>query len=123
VKLAFCVALLADAVQIPASLLAASGVMLPFAESFIVFVDLIAAGLIMWCLGFHWILLPSFALEAIPGLDAIPTWTLCVLYVARMNKQTPVREKADPNVIDIDATPVASSLHRGASTGIPPVIL
>jgi hypothetical protein len=122
VKLAFCVALMADAVQIPASMLAASGVMLPLAEFFIVFVDLIATGLIMWCLGFHWILLPSFALEAIPGLDAIPTWTLCVLYVARMNRNGSMKAKDDSPVIDIDGARVVSGNRASANAGIPPII-
>lgn len=123
VKLALGVALLADAIQIPVSMIAATGVMLPIAESFIVLVDLVAMALIMWCLGFHWILLPSFALEALPGLDAIPTWTLCVVYLARMNKQqSPPLAKSDPEIIDIEATRVASEIRPGANVGVPPMI-
>ena len=122
-KLALGVALLADAIQIPVSMIAATGVMLPIAESFIVLVDLVAMALIMWCLGFHWILLPSFALEALPGLDAIPTWTLCVVYLARMNKQqSPPLAKSDPEIIDIEATRVASDIRSGANVGVPPMI-
>ena len=122
VKVALCIALLADAIQIPVSMIAATGVMLPIAESFIVLVDLLAMALIMWCLGFHWILLPSFALEALPGLDAIPTWTLCVVYLARTNKHSPVSGKPEPGIIDIEATRVASEFRSSANVSVPPII-
>jgi len=44
-------------------------------------IDVMAMGLTSWVVGFHWLLLPTFALELIPVLDALPTWTACVIAV------------------------------------------
>jgi hypothetical protein len=41
---------------------------------------LVAAALIK-LLGFHWVLLPTLAAEALPALDLAPTWTAAVLLV------------------------------------------
>jgi hypothetical protein len=50
-------------------------------------VDAIAACVTTWLLGFHWALLPTAVLEAIPGLDAAPTWTACIVFVVWRRKQ------------------------------------
>jgi hypothetical protein len=50
-------------------------------------IDVVAMGLTSWVIGFHWLLLPTFALEFIPLLDALPTWTACVIAVIALRKR------------------------------------
>ena|SRR5579863_10291578 len=40
--------------------------------------DILTAVLLFAVLGWHWLLLPGLALEAIPGLGVIPFWLLVV---------------------------------------------
>jgi hypothetical protein len=92
VKLAFAVGILADIFQLPVNLsffsvgLATIGGEIPL-EALDAAIDVVAALLINRLLGFHWALLPTFALELVPGLDAAPTWTACVAYVAFRRRQ------------------------------------
>jgi hypothetical protein len=99
VALAFVVAVVTDILQIPIVLAMFSatasmvGVLADTPlEAIDVSLDIVAAILISRLIGFHWLLLPSFIAEAIPGLDAAPTWTLCVAWVAH-------RRKADGRII------------------------
>lgn len=50
-------------------------------------IDVVAMLLTMWALGFHWLLLPTFALELIPVLDDLPTWTACVIAVIALRRR------------------------------------
>jgi hypothetical protein len=60
----------------------------PFAWVFVdQAIDVMAMGLTSWVIGFHWLLLPTFALELIPVLDALPTWTACVIAVIAIRKR------------------------------------
>jgi hypothetical protein len=92
VKLAFAVGILADILQLPVNLsffsvgLATIGGEIPL-EALDAAIDVVAALLINRLLGFHWALLPTFALELVPGLDAAPTWTACVAFVAFRRRQ------------------------------------
>jgi hypothetical protein len=92
VKLAFAVGILADILQLPVNLsffsvgLATIGGEIPL-EALDAAIDVVAALMINRLLGFHWALLPTFALELIPGLDAAPTWTACVAFVAFRRRQ------------------------------------
>jgi hypothetical protein len=80
VRLAFVVGILADVIQLPIGLATiGGGIPLEVVEGA---VDVITAIVVNRLLGFHWTLLPTFALKLIPGLDAAPTWTACVAYVA-----------------------------------------
>jgi hypothetical protein len=55
--------------------------------------DLVAMVLTIWLLGFHVLLLPTFALETLPVVDMLPTWTGCVgLVVARRRHQARTEE-------------------------------
>ena len=50
--------------------------------------DVVAMGLTIWLLGFHPLLLPTFAVELLPVVDVLPTWTGCVgLVVAHRRQQ------------------------------------
>jgi hypothetical protein len=50
-------------------------------------IDVIAAGLTFWLLGFHLLLLPTFVVELIPVADMLPTWTACVAAVITLRKR------------------------------------
>jgi hypothetical protein len=78
-KLAWAVAMAADAIQIvllPATVWGAAS---PIDDV----LDLIVAGLLWRLLGWHWALLPSFATKLIPGIDLLPTWTATVMFMTR----------------------------------------
>jgi hypothetical protein len=48
----------------------------------------VAASLMTWrLLGFHFLLLPTFAIELLPVTDLLPTWTGCVALVISRRKQ------------------------------------
>ena len=78
-RLAWLVAMAADAVQLAGLPLFVEGVMSP-ADSIL---DLIVAVVLIRLLGWHWAFLPSLAAELIPGADLFPTWTAAVCYVTR----------------------------------------
>jgi hypothetical protein len=55
-------------------------------------IDAAAMVLTSWLIGFHWLLLPTFALEFIPLADELPTWTACVaavIVLRRREQRTP----------------------------------
>jgi len=116
--LAFAVAVVADAIQIPLGLLELTGFL--FVPSFVVdtFIDFVAAGITCLLLGFHWALLPSIALEGIPGADLLPTWIGCVAFVVWRRK---VEESKPKPVVDVQAVTVVS--QRPALPGLVPPAL
>jgi hypothetical protein len=99
---AFAVAILADAIQFPATAAAASGIFAVPSEAADLFVDCVVAVITSALLGFHWLLLPTMMIEAIPGLDMLPTWTGCVALVVRQRLKEPQSQPqpASP-IIDI----------------------
>ncbi|MGC3958957.1 MAG: hypothetical protein QM813_13750 [Verrucomicrobiota bacterium] len=89
--LALIVAALADGLQIPLQVP-------PFPE----IIDVVAMGLTSLLLGFHLLLLPTFALEFFPIVDLVPTWTGCVLAVIALRRR---EEKLRPPVQSSPAVP------------------
>ena len=68
--------------------------------------DLVAMILTWRVLGFHPLLLPTFALELLPFTDMLPTWTGCVALVvaARRRQQVASPQAHDSGtVIDVKA--------------------
>jgi hypothetical protein len=69
--------------------------------------DILAMILEWRVLGFHPLLLPTFAIEFLPVTDMLPTWTGCVaLVVALRKKQRLASPDAGPDagpVIDVEA--------------------
>ena len=65
-------------------------------------VDMVAMCLTWRAIGFHPLLLPTFALEFIPMIDMLPTWTACVALVVTLRKkqQTAAPPREGP-VIDV----------------------
>ena len=51
------------------------------------FIDVAAMVIEAWLIGFHWLLLPTFALEFIPLVDMLPTWTGCVALVVAQRRR------------------------------------
>ena len=50
-------------------------------------IDVVVMLLTSWIIGFHWLLLPTFAMELVPVLDELPTWTACVAAVIALRKR------------------------------------
>jgi hypothetical protein len=91
-RLAWTIAIAADALQIFALPLFAEGALSP-ADGVL---DLIVAVILTRLLGWHWAFLPTLAAEMVPGLDLVPTWTMAVFYVTQ--KMVP-QEKAEPEIL------------------------
>ena len=90
VVLALVVAAVADGIQILLLPVGWTG-----AESV---VDFGAMAATMALLGFHPLLLPTFALELVPFVDALPTWIACVLAVIALRRNE-LKEPAPPPVV------------------------
>jgi hypothetical protein len=105
IVMALLVGLVADALQIPFQLVQ------PVPE----IIDVIAAVLTFWLLGFHLLLLPTFVVELIPVADMLPTWTACVAAVIALRKREqsaslpPTVEAPPPVVTSQPALPPVSS--------------
>ncbi|MBP9901309.1 MAG: hypothetical protein V9H26_05140 [Verrucomicrobiota bacterium] len=112
IALVIAVALVADLLQI---------VLLPLEWMFIQqIVDVIAMGLAIWLLGFHVLLLPTFAVEFIPVVDMLPTWTACVVAVIALRKREQRQSPLLPPANELPApTPPPRQLSSPPST-IPP---
>ena len=78
-RLAWIVALGADAVQLAVFPLFAEGVLSP-ADAVL---DAVVAFVLVRLLGWHWAFLPTLMIEALPGADLFPTWTAAVFFVTR----------------------------------------
>jgi len=78
-RVAWVVAMAADALQIAVFPLFVEGAVSP-ADSLL---DLLVGVVLVRVLGWHWAFLPSLAAELIPGMDLFPTWTAAVWFVTR----------------------------------------
>jgi len=92
IGLAFAVAIFADGLQL---------LLGPLGWTFFdEIIDVVAMVFEIALLGFHWLLLPTFAVEFIPVADLLPTWTGCVALVVSMRKKNqstpPPAPKLDP---------------------------
>ena len=97
-RLAWAMAIMADALQIFAFPLFAEGGFSPADGA----LDLIVAVVLTRLLGWHWAFLPSLAAELVPGLDLFPTWTAAVYYVTRQipaETETPRRKTSEPEIL------------------------
>jgi len=78
-RLAWLVAIGADALQLAVMPLFAEGALSP-AD---VILDAVVAVVLVRLLGWHWAFLPTLMIEALPGADLFPTWTAAVFFVTR----------------------------------------
>ena len=76
-RLAWLVAIAADAIQIVGLPFFVEGVLSPVDT----LLDIVVAVILTRLLGWHWAFLPGLVAESIPGLDLFPTWTAAVFYV------------------------------------------
>ena len=78
-RLAWLVAIGADALQLAVTPLFAEGALSP-ADAIL---DAVVAVVLVRLLGWHWAFLPTLLVEAVPGADLFPTWTAAVFFVTR----------------------------------------
>lgn len=64
--------------------------------------DVVAAGLTWWLLGFHPLLLPTFVIEFVPMSDMLPTWTACVALVVGLRRHAEPPPPGPGEVIDVE---------------------
>lgn len=76
-------------------------------------IDVIAMAVTTWLLGFHLLLLPTFAVEFIPVIDMLPTWTGCVLAVIALRKRN---QNNSPTLTVPTPPPVIDTSRRDNST-------
>lgn len=96
-KLAWLVAMAADATQIVALPLFVEGALSPLDTA----LDVVTAAVLIKLLGWHWAFLPTFCAELIPAFDLFPTWTAAVFFVTRQRIPAP----SEPEIIPPDSTP------------------
>jgi len=96
IRLAYAVAVAADVLQFTLG---------PLGWTFADEILDVAAMAITWkLLGFHPLLLPTFALEFLPIADMLPTWTGCVALVVSLRKRQQMMSPAEAgDVIDAEA--------------------
>src|SRR5262245_50213944 len=89
-RLAWLVAIAADALQIVGFPMFVEGGASP-ADAVL---DVAVAAVLTKLLGWHWAFLPSLVAELIPGVDLFPTWTAAVFFVTRQQVRS-----AEPEVL------------------------
>jgi hypothetical protein len=96
-RMAWAIAIAADALQIGAFPFFAEGGVSP-ADSLL---DLIVGYLLIRLLGWHWAFLPTIAAELIPGADLFPTWTAAVWFVTRHQISESSKSTSEPGEPEI----------------------
>jgi hypothetical protein len=101
-RLAWLVAIGADALQIVGFPLFVEGAASP-ADAVL---DVAVAAVLTKLLGWHWAFLPSLAAELIPGVDLIPTWTAAVYFVTRQQVRS---SSTEPEILPPGPAPAPRS--------------
>jgi hypothetical protein len=91
-RLAWVIAIAADALQIVALPLFAEGALSPLDT----LLDLAVGVALIRLLGWHWAFLPTLAAELVPALDLFPTWTAAVFFVTRQKVRSEEPEILPP---------------------------
>ncbi len=95
-RMAWAVAIAADALQIGAFPLFVEGGMSPLDSV----LDVVVAFTLIRLLGWHWAFLPTLIAEALPGADLFPTWTAAVYFVSRDHLRS-----TEPIILPPEAAP------------------
>jgi hypothetical protein len=85
IRLAWIVAVAADAIQIGAAPFVAEGFMSPLNDT----LDIAVAVALILLIGWHLAFVPSFVIKMLPVADLAPTWTLAVFIATRGKGKTP----------------------------------
>jgi hypothetical protein len=93
-RLAWMIALGADALQIAAFPWFAEGGVSPLDSV----LDVVVGFLLIRMLGWHWAFLPTIVTEVLPGADLFPTWSAALLFVTRDRMKS-----SEPEVITAEA--------------------
>lgn len=101
-RLAWAVAIIADALQIFAFPSFAEGGLSPADDA----LDLVVAVVLIRLLGWHWAFVPTLLAEAVPGLDLVPTWTAAVYFVTR---QIAANKEGEPEILPPGPAPAPRS--------------
>ena len=115
-RMAWTIAIAADALQIAAFPLFAEGGLSP-ADSLL---DIVVGFFMIRLLGWHWAFLPTMAAELIPGVDLFPTWTAAVWFVTRQQTNANVDASYDVNTDASDTNTDADSKSRSSEPEILP---
>ena len=94
-RMAWAIAVTADALQIGAFPLFAEGVLSPLDSV----LDLVVAFMLIRLVGWHWAFLPTMVAEALPGADLFPTWTAALLFVSHDRSRSSEPEVLEPEPI------------------------
>ena len=101
-RLAWAIAIAADAAQILAFPLFAEGALSPLDDA----LDLVVAVMLTRLIGWHWAFLPTLMVEVIPGVDLIPTWTAAMYLVTR---QLAPKNDGEPEILPPGPAPAPRS--------------
>ena len=94
-RLAWAIAVAADALQIGAFPLFAEGAISPLDSV----LDLVVAFMLIRLVGWHWAFLPTIVAEALPGADLFPTWTAALLFVSHDRSRSSEPEVLEPEPV------------------------
>ena len=78
-RLAWTIAIAADALQIGIFPVFGGGIFSPFSDV----LDVVVGSAMIWLLGWHFAFLPSFAVKLLPVVDIVPTWTMAAWLATR----------------------------------------
>jgi hypothetical protein len=110
---AFVVAVLTDLAQLPVNAAMLTGALAVPMEAVDVCLDGAAFVITTALLGFHWVLLPTLAIEAFPLAAGLPSWTGCVFFVVAQRKKAALAAgEAKPSRV-VEALP--STPQQGAT--------
>jgi hypothetical protein len=98
---ALVIAIVGDALQIALFPLFAEGLLSPLDDCLDVAMFLALVKLLGW----HPILLPTFAAELIPVVDVSPTWTLAVLIIVWRKRKTPSQPPQSTHLNGLTSAP------------------
>jgi hypothetical protein len=87
IRAAYIVAIVADVIQIPITAMESTLLGAAVGEAAACVLDVVVVAIMTKLLGFHWMFLPTFAVETIPFVSVLPSWVGCVAFVTWQRKK------------------------------------
>jgi len=122
IKLAYAIAVIADLLEFPITGAEITILGAPGGEAAACLLDCIVMGAMTKILGFHWMFLPSFCVEVVPGLDLLPTWVGCVAFVVLQRKKDQAQAAPFPTAIDVQDVTAVNAPPTAILTSPPPLL-